>query len=46
MMRPQKNILIGVTGSVATIKLPLLIEKIQEYEKDYTINVSKCAIEN
>ncbi|XP_018785986.1 PREDICTED: phosphopantothenoylcysteine decarboxylase [Bactrocera latifrons] len=39
MMRPQKNILIGVTGSVATIKLPLLIEKIQEYEKDYTINI-------
>ncbi|XP_017478644.1 PREDICTED: phosphopantothenoylcysteine decarboxylase [Rhagoletis zephyria] len=39
MMRPQKNILIGVTGSVATIKLPLLIEKIKEFEQDYAINI-------
>ncbi|XP_050098778.1 phosphopantothenoylcysteine decarboxylase [Anopheles aquasalis] len=31
-MKSKKNILIGCTGSVATIKLPVLVEKLQQLE--------------
>lgn len=35
----MKNILIGCTGSVATIKLPLLIQKLQNSDKPLQIKV-------
>ncbi|KAM7345712.1 phosphopantothenoylcysteine decarboxylase [Cochliomyia hominivorax] len=38
-MKTNKNILIACTGSVATIKLPLLVEKLQNLNKDYTFNI-------
>lgn len=39
-MKINKNILIACTGSVATIKLPVLIEKLQNLDTDYNFNVS------
>ncbi|XP_055600183.1 phosphopantothenoylcysteine decarboxylase [Uranotaenia lowii] len=36
---PKRNVLIGCTGSVATIKLPVLIEKLKEARSDLDIKV-------
>ncbi|XP_063695928.1 phosphopantothenoylcysteine decarboxylase [Culicoides brevitarsis] len=39
MEKSGKNILIACTGSVATIKLPLLVQKLQEKSSDIEIKV-------
>ena len=39
-MKIKKNLIIACTGSVATIKLPLLIEKLGNAHADYSFNVS------
>ena len=39
-MKIKKNLIIACTGSVATIKLPLLIEKLENAHADYSFNVS------
>ncbi|XP_075168030.1 phosphopantothenoylcysteine decarboxylase [Haematobia irritans] len=38
-MKEEKNILIACTGSVATIKLPVLIEKLQTLQSEFIINI-------
>lgn len=39
-MKTNKNLLIACTGSVATIKLPVLLEKLQKLDNQYKFNVS------
>ena len=39
-MQNSKNILIGCTGSVATIKLPTILSQLKA--RDPSFNVSKC----
>lgn len=39
-MKVTKNIIIACTGSVATIKLPVLIEKLQTLDSEFNFNVS------
>lgn len=40
-MQTERNIIIACTGSVATIKLPVLLEQLQSYEntENYKLNV-------
>uniref|UniRef100_A0A182N9P8 Phosphopantothenoylcysteine decarboxylase n=1 Tax=Anopheles dirus TaxID=7168 RepID=A0A182N9P8_9DIPT len=44
-MKPKKNILIGCTGSVATIKLPLLVEKLRQLA-DFELEVQVIVTEH
>ncbi|XP_037825472.1 phosphopantothenoylcysteine decarboxylase-like [Lucilia sericata] len=44
-MKTNKNILIACTGSVATIKLTLLIEKLLAIDKDYSFNIKVIVTE-
>lgn len=39
-MKVTKNLIIACTGSVATIKLPVLIEKLQTLDSEFNFNVS------
>ncbi|XP_037944739.1 phosphopantothenoylcysteine decarboxylase [Teleopsis dalmanni] len=45
-MKPKKNLLIACTGSVATIKLPLLIEKLRESNIPIHFNISIVVTEH
>lgn len=38
-MKTTKNLLLACTASVATIKLPLLIEKLQNLDTEFSFNV-------
>lgn len=41
-MENRKNILIGCTGSVATIKLPVVLNQLKK--RDPLFNVSDCSL--
>lgn len=41
-LRPERNVLIAATGSVATIKLVQLISELSNEKLPYTFNVSVC----
>lgn len=42
-MSGNKNILIGVTGSVATIKLKPILEKLKEINENFNVSLSETS---
>uniref|UniRef100_A0A1A9W118 Phosphopantothenoylcysteine decarboxylase n=1 Tax=Glossina brevipalpis TaxID=37001 RepID=A0A1A9W118_9MUSC len=45
-MKPTKNIIIACSGSVATIKLPVLIQKLQDSNIDFKFNIKVIVTEH
>lgn len=43
IMSGNKNILIGVTGSVATIKLKPILEKLKEINENFNVSLSETS---